>query len=111
VTSIRFYQLVKSGIFAQIRTVPRTKLGHYPKRGSGSVTNSFSKKLENHAYSVALFVMFYNFCRIHKTLRVTPAMAAGVSDRLWEVSDIVALLEATEAKPDKRGSYKKRMAA
>jgi len=71
------------------------------------LTNAFSKKLENHAYSVALFVMFYNFCRIHKTLRVTPAMAAGVSDRLWEVSDIVALLEAAEAKPAKRGPYKK----
>ncbi len=73
------------------------------------LTNGFSKKLENHAYSVALFVMFYNFCRIHKTLRVTPAMAAGVSDRLWEVADIVALIEAEEAKaiPAKRGPYKK----
>jgi hypothetical protein len=49
----------------------------------------------------------YNFVRIHKTLRVTPAMAAGVSDRLWEVSDIVALLEAAEPKPGKRGPYKK----
>lgn len=73
------------------------------------LTNGFSKKLENHAYSVALFVMFYNFCRIHKTLRVSPAMAAGVSDRLWEVADIVALIEAEEAKvvPAKRGPYKK----
>jgi len=73
------------------------------------LTNGFSKKLENHAYSVALFVMFYNFCRIHKTLRVTPAMAAGVTDRLWEVADIVALNEADEAKavPAKRGPYKK----
>jgi len=74
------------------------------------LTNGFSKKLENHAYSVALFVMFYNFCRIHKTLRVTPAMAAGVSDRLWEISDIVALIEASEEKPAKRGAYKKRAA-
>jgi IS1 family transposase len=72
------------------------------------LTNGFSKKLENHAYSVALFVMFYNFTRIHKTLRVTPAMAAGVTDRLWEVADIVALIEAEEAKADrKRGPYKK----
>ncbi len=72
------------------------------------LTNGFSKKLENHAYLVALFVMFYNFCRIHKTLRVTPAMTAGVSDRLWEMSDIVALVEAAEVTPNKRGPYKKK---
>jgi hypothetical protein len=53
---------------------------------------------------------YYNFVRIHKTLRVSPAMAAGVSERLWEVSDIVALLEAAEPKPGKRGPYKKRAA-
>ncbi len=60
------------------------------------LTNAFSKKLENHALSVALHYMHYNFCRIHKTLRVTPAMAAGVTDRLWEISDIVAVLEGWE---------------
>jgi hypothetical protein len=70
-------------------------------------TNGLSKKLEDHAYSVALFVMFHNFTRIHKTLRVTPAMAAGVTDRLWEVKDIVAIVEAEEAKAErKRGPYK-----
>jgi IS1 family transposase len=76
------------------------------------LTNGFSKKLENHAYSVALFSFFYNFCRIHKTLRVTPAMEAGVTERLWEVADIAALIEAEEMKatPAKRGSYKKRAA-
>jgi hypothetical protein len=72
------------------------------------LTNGFSKKLENHAYSVALFVMYYNFCKIHKTLRVTPAMQAGVSERLWDVVDIVKLVEEAEAKPGKRGPYKKR---
>ena len=72
------------------------------------LTNGFSKKLQYHTYSVALFAFFYNFCRIHKTLRVTPAMQAGVSDKLWEVSDIVALVEAVEEKPVKRGPYKKR---
>jgi IS1 family transposase len=72
------------------------------------LTNGFSKKVENHAHSMALFTTYYNFVRIHKTLRVTPAMAAGVSDRLWEVSDIVGLLEAVEPKPGKRGPYKKR---
>jgi IS1 family transposase len=74
------------------------------------LTNAFSKKVENHAYSMALFTTYYNFVSIHKTLRVTPAMAAGVSARLWEVSDIVALLEAAEPKPGKRGPYKKRIA-
>jgi hypothetical protein len=52
--------------------------------------------LENHAHSVALFAMYYNFVRIHKTPRTTPAMAAGVSKRLWEMADIVDVLEAWE---------------
>ncbi len=73
------------------------------------LTNAFSKKVENHAHAVALFTTFYNFVRIHKTLRVTPAMAAGVSDRLWDVSDIVALVEAREAPLKKRGAYKQRV--
>jgi len=60
------------------------------------LTNAFSKKVENHALSVALHYMHYNFCRIHKSLRVTPAMAAGVTDRLRSVADIVAVLEAWE---------------
>jgi IS1 family transposase len=60
------------------------------------LTNAFSKKVENHAYSVALFAMYYNFVRIHKTLRTTPAMAAGVTSRLWEIGDIVDVLEAWE---------------
>ena len=60
------------------------------------LTNGFSKKVENHEHSVALFAMYYNFVRIHKTLRTTPAMAAGVSKRLWEMIDIVDVLEAWE---------------
>ncbi len=71
------------------------------------LTNAFSKKVENHAWSVALFATYYNFVRIHKTLRMSPAMAAGVTDRLWEIGDIVALVEAADAKPGKRGAYKK----
>ena len=55
------------------------------------LTNALSKKVENHAYAVALHMMYYNFVKIHTKLRVSPAMAAGVSDPLWEVSDIVAL--------------------
>ena len=71
------------------------------------LTNAFSKKVENHAHAVALHMMYYNFVRIHKTLRVTPAMAAGVTERLWEISDIAKLVEDAEAKPAKRGPYKK----
>jgi len=63
------------------------------------LTNAFSKKIENHALSVALHYMYYNFCRIHKTLRVTPAMAAGVTDRLLGVADIVKVLEDWEPAP------------
>ena len=76
----------------------------------GRVTNAFSKKVENHAYAVALHMMYYNFVRIHSTLRMTPAMAAGVSDRLWEIGDIVKLVEDAEPKSGKRGPYKKRAA-
>jgi IS1 family transposase len=57
------------------------------------LTNAFSKKIENHCHAVALHFMQYNFCRVHQTLRVTPAMAAGLTDRVWEVSDIVSLLQ------------------
>jgi hypothetical protein len=60
------------------------------------LTNAFRKKVENHAHSVALFAMYYNFVRIHKTLRTTPAMAAKVTERLWEMGDIVDVLEAWE---------------
>jgi IS1 family transposase/lambda repressor-like predicted transcriptional regulator len=60
------------------------------------LTNAFSKKLENHMHAIALHFMFYNFCRIHKTLRCTPAMAAGVSKTVWEIEDIVNLLENAE---------------
>jgi IS1 family transposase len=57
------------------------------------LTNAFSKKIENHVASIAIHYMHYNFVRIHQTLRVTPAMAAGVTDRLWEISDLIALLD------------------
>jgi len=72
------------------------------------LTNGYSKKVENHAYAVALNMMNYNFVRLHSKLRTSPAMAAGVSSRLWEIGDIVALVEAEEAKADRtRGSCKK----
>jgi IS1 family transposase len=61
------------------------------------LTNAFSKKMENHAHAMSLHFFYYNFVRIHKTLKTTPAMAAGVTDRLWEVADMVGVLEAWEA--------------
>jgi IS1 family transposase len=60
------------------------------------LTNAFSKTAENHLYAQALYFMFYNFVRLHKTLRMSPAMAAGVTERLWEMSDIVALIDARD---------------
>lgn len=56
------------------------------------LTNAFSKKVENHAHAVALHFMYYNFGRIHKTLRITPAMAAGVSDHVWSLEEIAVLI-------------------
>ena len=72
------------------------------------LTNAFSKKLDNHVHALALYFVFYNFCRIHKTLRVTPAMAAGVTDRLWSLEDVLARIDADAPAPKPRGPYKKR---
>jgi hypothetical protein len=57
------------------------------------LTNAFSKKLDNHKHAVALYFMYYNFCRIHQTLRITPAMAAGIATCVWSITDLVALLD------------------
>lgn len=56
------------------------------------LTNAFSKKIENHIAALSLYFMYYNFCRVHQTLRVTPAMEIGVTDHVWEIEEIVALL-------------------
>jgi IS1 family transposase len=60
------------------------------------LTNAFSKKFENHCHAVAIYHAYYNFCRVHQTLRVTPAMEAGISDHVWSVRELVGLLEAKE---------------
>lgn len=75
------------------------------------LTNGFSKKVQAHANAVSLHFMYYNFCKIHSKLRVSPAMAAGVTDRLWDVSDMAALLDERDAviATQKRGPYKKRV--
>ena len=70
------------------------------------LTNAFSKKIDNHGHAVALYFMFYNFCRVHQTLRVTPAMEAGLTDHVWNVEELIALIPKLEAA--KRGPYKKR---
>ncbi len=62
------------------------------------LTNAFSKKVENHAHAVALHFMWYNFGRIHQTLRCTPAMRAGVSDHVWSIEEIVGLLDFAETR-------------
>jgi hypothetical protein len=72
------------------------------------LTNAFSKKLGNHLHMLSLYFVHYNFCRIHKTLKVSPAMAAGVSNTLRDVEWIVSLIDARAPKPGPRGPYKKR---
>ena len=69
------------------------------------LTNAFSKKIENHCYAIALHFVYYNFCKLHKSLSVTPAMQAGLTKRFMKIEDIVMLADI-EA-PKKRGSYKK----
>lgn len=72
------------------------------------LTNGFSKKMENHIHALALYFAVYNFVRIHKSLKTTPAMQAEITDRLWSMTDIADLIAKNE-KPKKRGHYKKRI--
>ncbi len=72
------------------------------------LTNAFSKKVDNHLHMLSLYFCHYNFCRLHKTLRVTPAMKAGVSDVVRDMEWIVSLIDARAPAPKKRGPYKKR---
>jgi IS1 family transposase len=62
------------------------------------LTNAFTKKVENHCHALALYFVFYNFVRVHKTLRMSPAMAAGIETRLWSMEDVVALIDEREAR-------------
>ena len=73
------------------------------------LTNAFSKKLMNHMHHVSLYFVHYNFCRVHKTLRMSPAMASGVTDTLRDTEWIVGLIDERAAKPGPRGHYKKRI--
>ena len=71
------------------------------------LTNAHSKKFENHCHMVALYTVWYNFARINSAIRMAPAMAAGISDRLWDMADIVKLIDAAAPKPGRRAPYKK----
>lgn len=73
------------------------------------LTNGFSKKVDAHINALSLYFVFYNWVRIHKTLRMSPAMAAGIADRLWSMEDVVALIDARAPEAKKRGPYKKRI--
>jgi hypothetical protein len=73
------------------------------------LTNAFSKRIDNHCHALAVYFVYYNFCRSHASLKkLTPAMAAGVATGPWEMSDIVALIDARQEAPKARGPYKPR---
>ena len=71
------------------------------------LTNAFSKKIDNHIHALSLYFVWYNFARTHKAHKLSPAMAAGVTDKLWSMEDIAGLVEARAPKPGRRGPYKK----
>ena len=70
------------------------------------LTNAFSKKLENHIHSLSLYFVYYNFIRIHKSLKVTPAMAAGLTDELLDFEDICKMIDDAAPKPNRPKAYK-----
>ena len=76
------------------------------------LTNAFSKKFENHMHMVALYTVWYNFVKQHKSLKgLSPAMAAGVSETLWCMTDLAEMIDASLPKPEKRGPYKSQTVA
>ena len=77
-------------------------------RGFMWLTNAFSKKFDNHVHWLSLYFVFYNFCRIHKTLHMSPAMAAGITPRLWSLEDVVAKTDEMAPAPKLRRPYRKR---
>ena len=73
------------------------------------LTNAFTKKLDNHLHMLSLYFLHYNFIRIHKSLRVTPAMAAGVTNKLYDMERIVSLIDERAPKPKRPKTYKKQI--
>jgi hypothetical protein len=90
------YEHISTSFVERQNWTVRTNMRRYTR-----LSNGFSRKIENHAAAVALNYFAYNFIKIHRTLRVTPAMAAGVTDRLWEVSDLVTLWEEYERRAER----------
>jgi hypothetical protein len=72
------------------------------------LTNAFSKKFENHMHMVALYTVWYNFAKMHKSLKMMPALAAGVTDRLWSMEDIAEMVDANLPTGGPRGPHKKK---
>ena len=75
------------------------------------LTNAFSKKFENHMHMVALYTVWYNFIRVHKALKISPAMATGVSAKFWSMDDLWEMMDTVAPKPGRRSPYKKRVIA
>ena len=93
------YEHVSTSFVERQNWTVRTTMRRYTR-----LSNGFSRKMENHAAATALNYFAYNFIKIHRTLRVSPAMAAGVTDRLWSVKDLVALWEAYEQRRAERAA-------
>ena len=74
------------------------------------LTAGHSKKFANHCHALAIYFAFYNFVKVHSTLRMSPAMAAGIETKLWEMKDLVEYIDSREPAPKKRGPYKKKAA-
>jgi len=72
------------------------------------LANVFSKKIQNHAAMVAIYAVHYNFALVPKTLRITPAMACGLSDHVWSLEEIVTMVDSYASAPKPRGQYKKK---
>jgi hypothetical protein len=70
-----------------------------------SANKPFSKKIDNHIHMVALYTVWYNYVRQHKTHKLSPAMAAGITDKLWSMTDLAEMIDATLPEPGKRGPY------
>jgi len=105
-----FRQSGREAHFDQLRRTPNLTM-RMGMRHCTRLTNGFSKKVENHAHALAIYFMHYNFARIHSSLRVSPAMAAGGTDKLWSLEDVAALVRskraaAEETRPLQKASSK-----
>jgi hypothetical protein len=81
-------QYISTSFVERQNLTMRMSIGRFTR-----LTNGFSNKIDNHAHNVSLHFMHYNFCRVHQTLRVTPAMEAGLTDHVWEIEELVSLLD------------------